>query len=126
MNFESLNFEKFFISEECGRWIQGGRMVFYKHKNVDGILFTASDVKQDKVDNLPQDKNSIFGKILFIELKSKKHLIFSMGHRSVQGLYVLKDLIISSEHGPRGGDEINKIIFNKNYGWPVASYGEKY
>ena len=33
---------------------------------------------------------------------------------------------MQTEHGPRGGDEINKIIFNKNYGWPVASYGEKY
>ena len=126
INFKSLNFKKFFTSEECGKWVQGGRMVFYKHKNVDGILFTTSDAKPDKVDNLPQDKNSIFGKILFIELESKNHSIFSIGHRSIQGLYVSKDLIISSEHGPRGGDEINKIIFNKNYGWPVASYGEKY
>ena len=31
-----------------------------------------------------------------------------------------------TEHGPRGGDEINKIIYKKNYGWPIASYGEKY
>ena len=29
-----------------------------------------------------------------------------------------------TEHGPKGGDEINKIIFNKNYGWPIASYGD--
>jgi len=33
-------------------------------------------------------------------------------------------LILSTEHGPKGGDEINKIIFNKNYGWPISSYGE--
>ena len=37
-----------------------------------------------------------------------------------------KNLILSTEHGPRGGDEINKIIFNKNYGWPISSYGETY
>ena len=30
------------------------------------------------------------------------------------------------EHGPRGGDEINKIEKGKNYGWPIASYGETY
>ena len=31
-----------------------------------------------------------------------------------------------TEHAPRGDDEINKIEFNKNYGWPIASYGQKY
>jgi len=35
-------------------------------------------------------------------------------------------LILSTEHGPYGGDEINKIIPNKNYGWPISSYGETY
>ena len=34
--------------------------------------------------------------------------------------------ILSTEHGPKGGDEINKIEFNKNYGWPIASYGHRY
>ena len=37
-----------------------------------------------------------------------------------------ENVIISTEHGPRGGDEINKIEFNRNFGWPIASYGEKY
>ena len=37
-----------------------------------------------------------------------------------------KENIISTEHGPDGGDEINKIIYNKNYGWPLASYGRHY
>ena len=35
-------------------------------------------------------------------------------------------MIISTEHGPRGGDEINIINFGKNYGWPISSYGEPY
>ena len=35
-------------------------------------------------------------------------------------------IVISTEHGPRGGDEINKILSNKNYGWPIASLGERY
>ena len=36
------------------------------------------------------------------------------------------DFILSTEHGPKGGDEINKIILGKNYGWPISSYGESY
>ena len=36
------------------------------------------------------------------------------------------DIIISTEHGPYGGDEINKLSYGKNYGWPVSSYGENY
>ena len=33
-----------------------------------------------------------------------------MGHRVIQGLNINNDIIISTEHGPRGGDEINKIL----------------
>ena len=33
---------------------------------------------------------------------------------------------MSTEHGPRGGDEINKISYGNNYGWPFVSYGEPY
>ena len=52
---------------------------------------------------------------------------FSSGHRNPQGLLVNENnIILSTEHGPRGGDEINKIEEGKNYGWPKASYGENY
>ena len=45
----------------------------------------------------------------------------------ILGLVVNEDnSIIATENGPRGGDEINKIIFGGNYGWPVASYGRRY
>ena len=71
-------------------------------------------------------------KVLEINLKSKKTNIISMGHRNIQGLYYSKkfDFIISTEHGPKGGDEVNinhrpsKKI--KNFGWPISSYGEHY
>ena len=49
-----------------------------------------------------------------------------MGHRTPQGLYVEGNSILAAEHGPRGGDEINNIKFNGNYGWPLVSYGEPY
>ena len=35
-------------------------------------------------------------------------------------------MILSTENGPRGGDEINRIYKDKNYGWPIASDGNKY
>ena len=37
-----------------------------------------------------------------------------------------KDVILSTENGPKGGDEINKIEHGKNYGWDIASYGLRY
>ena len=126
INFESLNFKNFFNPKECGEFVQGGRMQVYEHENKGGLLFTTSDSPNDKPNNKPQNDASIYGKILFIDFKNKKSLVFSKGHRNAQGLYVNKNLILSTEHGPKSGDEINKIIFNKNYGWPISSYGEKY
>ena len=58
-----------------------------------------------------------------------------MGHRSQQGMYFDNEdgFIIQTEHGPKGGDEINMIEVKKiknekilNYGWPISSYGEHY
>ena len=126
INSKKLNFQNFFSSNECGEYILGGRMQFYKHNSSDGLLFTTSNHPNNLPDDKPQSENSIFGKILFIDFQNKKNIIFSKGHRVPQGLYAEENLILSTEHGPRGGDEINKIIFNKNYGWPISSYGEKY
>ena len=52
--------------------------------------------------------------------------IFSLGHRNPQGLTKIGETFFSVEHGPRGGDELNRIIKDKNYGWPKVSYGTKY
>ena len=87
-------------------------MQFYKHKNEKGLLITTSNHPNNRPDNKPQDINSIFGKILFIDFEKNNPIIFSKGHRVAQGLYTEGNLIISTEHGPRGGDEINKILFN--------------
>ena len=126
INSEKLNFEKFFSPKECGDLILGGRMQFYKHKNSDGIIFATHGHNYNKPDNTPQDDASIYGKILFVDFNNKNQIMFSKGHRVSQGLFVEDNLILQTEHGPKGGDEINKITFQKNYGWPVASYGENY
>ena len=44
--------------------------------------------------------------------------IFSKGHRNPQGLENINNKIFSTEHGPKGGDELNIITKNSNYGGP--------
>ena len=129
INLDYLNFENFFSTNECALFdVGGGKMQFYRHDNSDGLLIANNSSHiSDKPNNLPQDENSIYGKILFIDFKKKNSIIFSKGHRgSILGLYADEKVILSTENSAYGGDEINKIIFNENYGWPIASYGEKY
>lgn len=54
--------------------------------------------------------------------------IYSYGHRNPQGLFYdrKQNRLISHEHGPRGGDEINIIEPGHNYGWPVVTHGLDY
>lgn len=53
--------------------------------------------------------------------------IWSYGHRNGQGATLGPDgRFWMHEHGPQGGDEINVPQAGKNYGWPVATYGENY
>lgn len=53
--------------------------------------------------------------------------IWSFGHRNPQGLArSASGTLWSTEHGPRGGDELNRIEPGKNYGWPIVSHGEEY
>jgi len=124
-NLKELNFNNFYQSEECSiqNYYQphGGRMQFYSYNQKDGLLFTIGDNN-----DVPKSNDSIVGKILFIDFKNKNEIIFSKGHRNTQGLFSDGKIIISTEHGPRGGDEINKIEPNNNYGWPIVSYGEPY
>ena len=58
---------------------------------------------------------------MFIPFDGQSAIILSKGHRVIQGLYADGQTIISTEHGPRGGDEINKIVEGGNYGWPIAT-----
>jgi len=86
----------------------------------------------DEIDLLAQEKDSIFGKIL--EFKERElqnttqvvYKVYSSGHRNPQGMVLVGKNIYSTEHGPEGGDELNKIDRNSNYGWPIASLGTRY
>ena len=54
--------------------------------------------------------------------------IWSYGHRNMQGaaLNPLTRKLWTSEHGPKGGDEINIPEAGRNYGWPIITYGINY
>ena len=52
---------------------------------------------------------------------------FSQGHRNPQGIVLYNnDTLMVSEHGPRGGDELNIVKKGNDYGWPFVSYGQPY
>ncbi len=88
-----------------------------------------------------QDLTNPFGKIHRIHLDGRVPrdnpfvgtagaitTIWSYGHRNPQGLAVdpRTRAVWSTEHGPKGGDELNKIMRGRNYGWPVVTFGINY
>lgn len=53
--------------------------------------------------------------------------VFSYGHRDQHALAVLPTgEVFTAEHGPNGGDEMNRIVAGTNYGWPLATLGRNY
>ncbi|WP_246658374.1 PQQ-dependent sugar dehydrogenase [Rhizobium sp. FKY42] len=53
--------------------------------------------------------------------------IWSLGHRNLQSATIDdKGRLWTVEHGPRGGDELNRPVAGKNYGWPEVTYGVEY
>lgn len=105
---------------------QGGGKMLNLDKN--HILLSVGDFRQYE---LAQNNESIFGKIIQIDIRNGNYEIISIGNRNPQGLIKLKNndkYILESEHGPKGGDEINIISLDevKNYGWPISSYGVHY
>ncbi|MFT7043046.1 MAG: glucose/arabinose dehydrogenase [Candidatus Azotimanducaceae bacterium] len=54
--------------------------------------------------------------------------VWSWGHRNPQGLALdaTTDTVYLHEHGPKGGDELNRVMPGKNYGWPLTTYGINY
>ncbi len=91
----------------------GGRIRF----GPDGVLYAGTGDAGDT--SLPQKADSLNGKILALDVKSKKASVFSTGHRNPQGLcFDAAGRFLSTEHGPDKGDEINVITKGSNGGWP--------
>jgi len=64
---------------------------------------------------------------LFARADAGLGTIWSYGHRNVQGM-AFSDAgdLWASEHGPRGGDELNRVVAGMNYGWPLATWGREF
>lgn len=63
----------------------------------------------------------------FVRQRGALPEIWSLGHRNVQGAAMGPDgALWTIEHGPQGGDELNRPEAGKNYGWPLITYGENY
>jgi glucose/arabinose dehydrogenase len=114
----------------------GSRLVFAR----DGRLFVALGDRFSRKDDAQKLDNHL-GKIVRIEADGKVPAdnpfvatpgampeIWSLGHRNVQGaaLHPSTGELWAHEHGPQGGDELNRVLPGRNYGWPLVTYGRNY
>lgn len=87
-------------------------------QNLDSHL--GKVIRLDKDGSVPPDNP-------FVGRAGARPEIWSYGHRNPQGAAVSPDGVYwLTEHGPRGGDEINLPQAGRNYGWPVISHGRNY
>jgi glucose/arabinose dehydrogenase len=120
----------------------GGRLI----QAPDGTLLITSSIPAgvgiDSEDwPQPQQLESLMGKVLrigtdgsiprdnpFVSRPGARPEIYALGIRDDQGVAIhpRTGKLWASEHGPRGGDEINAIAKGKNYGFPVIGYGHDY
>lgn len=116
----------------------GGRIVFSN----SGNLFVSTGERSILATRpLAQSVSGALGKILRITTDgsaapgnpsfsgtSPIPELYSIGHRNSQGLAIHPTTgdLWQGEHGPRGGDEINRIEAGGNYGWPTITYGIEY
>lgn len=119
-----------------GRHHFGSRLVFDR----SGRLFiTLGDRNSERA--RAQELDTHVGKVVRIERDGSvpadnpfagradaKPEIWSYGHRNVQGaaLHPVTGELWTNEHGPRGGDELNRTLAGLNYGWPRVTYGVEY
>ena len=116
----------------------GSRLVFDRN----GFLFvTQGDRQSGRFRAQVQDLSTGFGKLMrinadgtvprdnpFVGRENAQPEIWAYGLRNVQGatLHPETGQLWTIEHGPQGGDELNRPEPGKNYGWPVIGYGVNY
>jgi glucose/arabinose dehydrogenase len=114
----------------------GSRLVFDR----DGNLFVTlgdRNIGRDKVQSLDTD----IGKVVRVDREGRvpadnpyrgrqgaRPELWSVGHRNIQGAALHPDTgeLWTSEHGPKGGDELNRTLGGRNFGWPLVTYGVEY
>ena len=104
----------------------------------DGTLFVTIGERGDRpsAQDLTRENGSVIrinrdGSIPldnpFVDVEGARASIWSYGHRNPQGAALdLNGQLWVSEHGAKGGDEVNRVDKGANYGWPIISYGRHY
>ncbi|MGM0623489.1 MAG: PQQ-dependent sugar dehydrogenase [Campylobacterota bacterium] len=119
-----MNFNEIIVTNSLSSsGIHFGSRIAFDSK---GMLYFSIGDRGDR--DKAQQKTNHNGTILQVDPRTFEHKVHSYGHRNVQGLFYDNDaqILYASEHGPRGGDEINSIKKGANYGWPVVSLGKEY
>jgi len=134
--------EELFVAVAQGRNHFSGKIAFDRN----GFLFLTLGDRQappqgDLAAHPAQDLSNHQGKIVrlhddgrvpadnpFVNRAGVRPEIWSYGHRNAQGLAFHPETgdLWSDEHGPQGGDELNRVQAGRNYGWPVIGFGVNY
>lgn len=116
----------------------GGRILFDQTGN---LLVSTGERSNISTRPLSQSTSGALGKIVRITTNGAPASgnptfntagalpeLYSIGHRNPQGiaLHPTTGDLWQSEHGPRGGDELNRVLPGTNYGWPTITYGIEY
>nr|CAD6617526.1 PQQ-dependent sugar dehydrogenase [Rhizobium sp. TCK] len=118
----------------------GSRLVFGPNDELDELYVTVGERSDPEPRVQAQDLSSGLGKIFridrngeplpdnpFVGQENAQPEIWSLGHRNLQSATLDgQGRLWTVEHGPRGGDELNRPEPGKNYGWPEVTYGLEY
>ena len=96
-----------------------GRLAVIDKKSA---YLTIGDLGYTEIDNV--NRRGDLGSVFKVSATTREKI--STGHRNQQGILLIGKDLYTSEHGPRGGDELNIIEKGVDYGWPAVTYGEPY
>jgi len=141
-NDRLTNVEQLFEAVARGRNHFSGKIAFDRNGFVFLSLGDRQVPPEGNLEAHPaQDLTNHHGKIIrlhddgrvpmdnpFVTRAGARPEIWSYGHRNVQGLAIHPETgdLWANEHGPQGGDEVNRIQPGRNYGWPVIGFGVNY
>ncbi len=118
------------FKEQCrpmGLHMAGGRLAFSAPST---LYLSSGNYEREGICadvEVVQDPDTDYGKIIAIDVATGEAAHYSIGHRNPQGIALdaTGDLWVA-EHGARGGDELNRIVRDGNYGWPLETLGTSY